>query len=204
MAGAQAAAGGGGCKHGDGGAWAARLATSYLDGLGSASAPAPTPLTRFDPEDEPMWNLVNAVRESYRIRAEAAVALEQLGRDFSRDFSPAEHPHRRPARSLVIKASNIVSRLQAMEGPRGAAAIGLRIAQSGASERESIISTLQQELKLLDEDAQRELFSMKTHGGPRKGGGAGDGDRASAADGLHGGGGGRRGPIDRRVQPRDA
>lgn len=136
--------------------------TSYLDGLGSASAPAPTPLTRFDPEDEPMWNLVNAVRESYRIRAEAAVALEQLGRDFSRDFSPAEHPHRRPARSLVIKASNIVSRLQAMgKGLEGAAAIGLRIAQSGASERESIISTLQQELKLLDEDAQRELFSMR-------------------------------------------
>lgn len=135
---------------------------SYLDGLGSASAPAPTPLTRFDPEDEPMWNLVNAVRESYRIRAEAAAALESLGRDFSRDFSPAEHPHRRPARSLVIKASNIVSRLQAMgKGLEGAASIGLRVAQAGASERESIIHTLQTELHEMDVDCQRQLFAMR-------------------------------------------
>ena len=31
----------------------------------------------------------------------------------SRDFSPSDHPFRRPARSLVIKGNNVAARLQA-------------------------------------------------------------------------------------------
>lgn len=70
------------------------------------------PLSRFAPADGPSWSMLQALREAERAREESANALEALGRDFNRDFSPADHPHRRPARSLLIKANNVAARLQ--------------------------------------------------------------------------------------------
>ena len=106
-------------------------------------------------------HLLGAIRDSSRVRTEAGSALDSIARDFNRDFSPAEHPHRRPARSLVIKASNVISRLQAIGRAleQGASACA-KVAQRGAQERDAAVVTLRGEIDWIDAEARRECGAM--------------------------------------------
>ena len=109
-----------------------------------------------------MLSLMNACQDSERVRGEAGLALEALGRDFNRDFSPHDHPHRRPARSLIIKASNIVSRLQATnKSLEFAASQCVHQVHFSTRERDATILSLQAEVRRLDEDLQDQFRMMR-------------------------------------------
>jgi hypothetical protein len=120
----------------------------------------PEPL--FAPKDADQDALIQTIADSARVRMECASASEVIGRDFARDFSPADHPFRRPARSLVIKSNNINARLQAqLTALEDAAWSGIRAASSGVSDRDTVIAVLQGEVRGCDSELRTEIGKMR-------------------------------------------
>ena len=120
----------------------------------------PEPL--FAPKNADQDALIQTIADSARVRMECASASEVIGRDFARDFSPADHPFRRPARSLVIKSNNINARLQAqLTALEDAAWSGIRAASSGVSDRDTVIAVLRGEVRGCDSELRTEIGKMR-------------------------------------------
>jgi len=116
----------------------------------------------FDATDKDRQALIQTIGDSARVRAECSTASDGIGRDFTRDFSPADHPFRRPARSLVIKSNNIAARLQAqLTSLENAAWDGIRAANQGAIERDTTIACLIREVASCDETLREEHERMR-------------------------------------------
>ena len=111
-----------------------------LFSVGTALMPA---LSRFQGEAVEMRSLALGLETAAQTRSWCARAIDDLSADFERSF-PAPSNQRGQASVLVIKSSNIASRLQeALRSLEESAANCLNISHEGASERESMIGVLQ-------------------------------------------------------------
>jgi hypothetical protein len=122
----------------------------------------PTVPRRFFERDHDMEVLMQALTESQRVRGECHGAAEAISRDFERNFSPYDHPFRRPARSLVIKSNNVATRLQAsLHSVEDAAWESLNASHELSMEKEAVMATLADEVAHCDIELQREIRAMR-------------------------------------------
>ena len=118
-------------------------------------------LSRFEGEADEMSKLAASLREAALARNFSARAVEGIAADFERDFRPG-NGQRGCASSIVVKASNVVSRLQtALSSLEGHASLCLNMAHLGAAERESMLRSLRDDAIRRDVDFDEAQRSMQ-------------------------------------------
>ena len=139
------------------------LSSLSLDPFATATSIAfHTNLVKFGESERDRDVIISAIRDSARVRAECTHASEVVGRDFHRDFSPADHPFRRPARSLVIKSNNVAARLQAqLKTLEDTTWGGLAASNLVAMERAAVITLLAREVQHADSSLDSQVEAMR-------------------------------------------
>ena len=128
---------------------------------GAMMSEAIVPISRIRGEADEMNQLATALREAALTRMGSALTLDSLAEDFERDFRQG-NIMRGQASSMLVKASNVVARLQSALGKlEASSAVCLSIAQLGATERESAIRSMIEAAALRDDDFDRAAEDME-------------------------------------------